>query len=503
MGIVMRFLQVCLILFVVFSCKNAVKEESVSVATVDRYDEPHRPQYHFSPPANWMNDPNGMVFHKGQYHLFYQYYPDSNVWGPMHWGHAVSENLVHWENLPVAIAPDSLGWIFSGSAVYDEDNSSGLGTTENPPLVAIFTYHDHIKGEAGRNDFQTQGIAYSLDDGKTWDKYTGNPVLANPGIKDFRDPKVSKVQRDGKEIWVMSLAVKDKISFYTSPNLLDWTHESDYNPDWAAYGGVWECPDLFPLISPDGEQKWVLLVSINPGGPNGGSATQYFIGDFDGKSFKTSQNKVKWLDHGTDNYAGVTWSNVPASDGRKIFIGWMSNWNYANVVPTQVWRSAMTSPRELTLFANGNEFLLASSPVKEMEQLREKSETIEGSEMILENELVELVLSPKSADFSISFDNASGESLLIGKNDEELFIDRTRSGLTSFHDSFASVIKAPFNEIEMKKVRILLDRSSVEVFINDGQQVMTVLVFPEQSYSRLFLEGFEDKNKLYYLKSIW
>jgi fructan beta-fructosidase len=284
---------------------------------------------------------------------------------------------------------------------------------------------------------------------------------------------------------------------------LDWTYESDFNPDWAAYGGVWECPDLFPLMTQEGEQKWVLLVSINPGGPNGGSATQYFIGDFDGRSFKTNQQEVKWLDQGTDNYAGVTWSNVPKSDGRKIFIGWMSNWNYANVVPTRVWRSAMTISRVLSLYQHDDEQWLASRPVKEMEELREKLVTMEGKDMTLENELIELVLSPKSADFSISFDNASGESLLIGKKEEELFIDRTRSGLTSFHDSFASIIKAPLNEIEVKKVRILLDRSSVEVFINDGQQVMTALVFPEQSYSDLSLEGFEEKNKLYYLKSIW
>ncbi|EPR68971.1 glycoside hydrolase family 32 protein [Cyclobacterium qasimii] len=441
---VKQILALSFILLLGFSCQNKVKEQTVAeTTTFSDYNEPFRPQYHFSPPANWMNDPNGMVFHKGEYHLFYQYYPDSNVWGPMHWGHATSKNLIEWKNLPVAIAPDSLGWIFSGSAVLDSENSSGLGTAENPPLVAIYTYHNNVKGDAGRIDFQTQGIAYSLDDGVSWEKFSGNPVLANPGIRDFRDPKVTKVEVDGKAMWVMSLAVKDKISFYSSSNLLEWEHESDFNPAWAAYGGVWECPDLFPLQSPNGEQKWVLLVSINPGGPNGGSATQYFVGDFDGETFTTNQEEVKWLDHGTDNYAGVTWSNVPDADGRTIFIGWMSNWDYAQVVPTEVWRSAMTLPRELSLYDEGEELWVASNPVKEVEQLRDEALTIEGEEVALENELLEFSLKPKAGDFSGTFENEFGEILVIGKREDALFIDRTNSGLTNFKEGFASVMTAP------------------------------------------------------------
>ena len=267
MNLIKQVLVFFLIILIVFSCTSQVKKRDDLAHQEGTYKEAHRPQFHFSPPANWMNDPNGMVFHKGEYHLFYQYYPDSNVWGPMHWGHAVSENLVEWENLPVAIRPDSLGWIFSGSAVFDSENSSGLGTQEDPPLVAIFTYHNHLKDEAGSSDVQTQGIAFSIDNGRSWKKYKGNPVLTNPGIRDFRDPKVRKMVVEGKEKWIMSLAVKDRISFYSSPNLLEWRHESDFNPDWATYDGVWECPDLFPLKTQDGEEKWVLLVSISPGGP--------------------------------------------------------------------------------------------------------------------------------------------------------------------------------------------------------------------------------------------
>lgn len=214
-----------------FSCSEKITELET---TQSEFNEPFRPQYHFTPPSNWMNDPNGMVYWEGEYHLFYQYHPDGNTWGPMHWGHAISEDLVHWEHQPIALFPDEHGTIFSGSAVADVDNTSGLGTTENPPLVAIFTYHDAEGEKAGRDDFQTQGIAFSTDKGRTWSKYEGNPVLESPGIKDFRDPKVAWI--DGQ--WIMSLAVKDRISFYSSDNLIDWKHESDFAPDWAAYGGV-------------------------------------------------------------------------------------------------------------------------------------------------------------------------------------------------------------------------------------------------------------------------
>jgi fructan beta-fructosidase len=471
-------------------CNSCQKEKQPETESINLYSEPFRPQYHFSPEANWMNDPNGMVYLDGEYHLFYQYYPDSTVWGPMHWGHAVSTDLVHWEHLPIAIYPDKNGWIFSGSAVIDHNNTSGLGSSQNPAMIAIFTYHDEIRKKEQRNDYQTQGIAYSLDKGRSWTVYEENPVLKNPGINDFRDPKVRWYDGEkGKGKWIMSLAVWDKISFYSSPNLLDWTFESDFNPEWAAYGGVWECPDLFPLTAADGTQKWILFVSINPGGPQGGSATQYFVGNFDGKTFSTESSETLWLDYGADNYAGVTWSNVPESDGRTLFIGWMSNWQYAQIVPTHPWRSATTLPRKLELVEKENGYLVASRPVTEIEKLRKESKTVSGNSFELENELAELMLSPNQDDFKIHISNKKGDTISFEKSGQELHFDRTQSGMIDFSTEFPAVHKAPLNGIVVKSIRLFIDRSSIEIFINDGELVMTELVFPTSPYTKVSLEG--------------
>lgn len=337
--------------------------------------EAHRLQFHFAPAANWMNDPNGMVYSEGEYHLFYQYYPDSTVWGPMHWGHAVSNDMVQWEQLPVALYPDSLGYIFSGSCVVDADNTAGFKTGNENPLVSIFTYH-HPK-----SNLQTQGIAYSNDRGRTWTKYEHNPVLKNPGEKDFRDPKV--FWHPESKQWIMSLAVGNRIQFYRSANLKEWELGGEFGATHGSHGGVWECPDLFPLkVEGSEETKWVLLVSINPGAPQGGSGTQYFIGNFDGNTFTNENDSTLtcWIDLGSDNYAGVTWSHTP--DKRTLFLGWMSNWNYAQVVPTKTWRSAMTVPRELSLQQTDKGIRLASQPVKELEQLRTTKTTLDASKTI-------------------------------------------------------------------------------------------------------------------------
>lgn len=484
-----------LLIFLVFACSEKPETQETSSS---EFDEPFRPQFHFSPPSNWMNDPNGMVYWEGEYHLFYQYHPDGNTWGPMHWGHAISEDLIHWEHQPIALFPDEHGTIFSGSAVADIKNTSGLGTEENPPLVAIFTYHDAEGEKAGRDDFQTQGIAFSTDKGRTWTKYEGNPVLTSPGIKDFRDPKVAWI--DGQ--WIMSLAVKDRISFYSSPNLLNWTHESDFAPEWAAYGGVWECPDLFPLETPDGEEKWILFVSINPGGPQGGSATQYFIGDFDGKKFTTETKEVMWLDWGADNYAGVTWSNVPESNGRRLFIGWMSNWQYAEVVPTENWRSAMTIPRSLELFKDGEFYTLASKPVKELNKLRSASKNISGSEADLTHELLELEFAVTGEDFRIEFQNEENERLILEKSGEYIVLDRGLSGIIDFKADFANTQTAPVGNIQAKNLRLFIDRSSIEVFINDGELALTALIFPNSHYNKIQMQGLGN-GKVHHLKGIW
>jgi fructan beta-fructosidase len=490
-----------LLLFISITLFQACSQKETVVDEKREFDEQFRPQYHFSPPANWMNDPNGMVYFDGEYHLFYQYYPDGNVWGPMHWGHAISTDLVHWEHLPIAIYPDELGWIFSGSAVVDWENTSGLGTGNQPPMIAIYTYHLDSGEKAGRDDFQTQGIAYSNDKGRTWTKYENNPVLANPGIKDFRDPKVT--WHEESESWIMSLAVKDKISFYTSANLLEWTYQSDFNPDWAAYGGVWECPDLFPLTTESGEEKWVLLVSINPGGPNGGSATQFFVGDFDGKVFTTETTEVKWLDYGADNYAGVTWSDIPKEDGRRLFLGWMSNWLYANEVPTEVWRSAMTVPRSLELMKFGADYSIASRPVIELEKLRESTEEQEGDLISLNSDVLEIEMKSLGGDFKMTFSNDQGDKLVIDKTDDLVLFDRSQAGLKDFSDVFAAVHHVPLKAVQVKDIRIFLDRSSIEIFFNDGESVITELIFPTSAYIALSLQGIDSKVQIHQLKSIW
>ncbi len=274
-------------------------------------NEKYRPQIHFTPRANWMNDPNGMVFYDGEYHLFFQYFPNSTYWGPMHWGHAVSKDLIHWTRLPIALYPDSLGWIFSGSAVMDVNNASGLGSIDKPAMIALFTYHNSLLERNGSKSFQYQGIAYSLDKGRSWIKYKKNPVISNPGIRDFRDPKITWNSKTNK--WNVVLGAGDRVRIYSSTNLLDWNYESEFGVRNGSHGGVWECPNLFPLkVELSKEVKWVLLVSINPGGPNGGSATQYFIGDFDGHQFKPIDTLTRWIDYGKDNYAGVIWSGIPS-----------------------------------------------------------------------------------------------------------------------------------------------------------------------------------------------
>ena len=269
-NILCLFLYLCCI-----CCQNQQSGKSQQVMQEPSYHEQHRPQMHFSPPGQWMNDPNGMVYFEGEYHLFYQHYPDSNVWGPMHWGHAVSTNLVNWENLPIALYPDELGYIFSGSAVIDWNNTSGFGKDNHPPMIAIFTHHNMDQEKAGGDRYQVQSIAYSLDKGRTWTKFADNPVISNPGIKDFRDPKV--IWHEESARWIMVFAVKDRVHFYTSTNLKEWSFASEFGASDGNHGGVWECPDLFPLKTSEGETKWILLQSINPGGPNGGSATQYFV----------------------------------------------------------------------------------------------------------------------------------------------------------------------------------------------------------------------------------
>lgn len=484
-------------IFFCLSCKNPTASggenlEAPQVTSV--YKEPYRPQYHFSPPNNWMNDPNGLVYHKGLYHLFYQYYPDDKVWGPMHWGHAVSKDLRHWEHKPIALYPDKNGYIFSGSAVVDTQNTSGFGTKENPPLVAVFTYHDDAKAKSGRHDFQTQGIAYSLDNGDSWTVYEQNPVIGNTDIHDFRDPKV--FWHASGNTWIMVLVAGDHAKFYSSNNLKEWKYLSDFGQKLGAHGGVWECPDLFKLpVGKGGEEKWVLLISINPGAPHGGSGTQYFVGDFDGKTFTTEQNEPLWLDLGTDNYAGVTYNNTPGD--QRIFIGWMSNWLYAQQTPTNTWRSAMTLPRSLALDKTNGRYVLKSIPYFN-DSLNTKNTSSEDSVWIdaqqfkyiestdLGTSLISFNIPNQS--FQMFLENDLGQTYKMHYDAEkmQLSLDRSLSGLTDFHPEFGVVHhnNVPLLTQDQLHFQIFVDWSSVEIFVNNGLYAFSEIVFPEKPFNK-------------------
>lgn len=449
--------------------------------------EKYRPVFHVSPAYGWMNDPNGMVYLNGEYHLFFQYNPYGTRWGNMHWGHIVSRDLTTWEHLPVALAPDELGAIFSGSAVIDKDNTAGFGKNA---MVAIYT-------SAGKH--QQQSIAYSLDNGRSFVKYKGNPVLSDPDIADFRDPKVFWHEQSKK--WIMALATSQTISFYASPDLKKWEKQSEFGQGTGAHGGVWECPDLIQL-SVAGQKKWVLLVSINPGGPNGGSATQYFIGDFDGKTFRADNLPYPlWLDYGRDNYAGVTWSNVPASDGRCLFMGWMNNWDYANQIPQTYFRGAMTLPRELRLENNGEHLVLANYPVQEVERKRttktvfdpikvDRTQSVEN--LVKDNtgtyEILMTVRPEESSVFSFALANAKGEKtvFLFDMKNKRFSVDRSKSGIVDFSPNFAArKSEAPLPVRKSYEVRLLVDKSSVECFIDKGEVVQTNSIFPTEIYNSL------------------
>lgn len=487
------------------------------------YTEKHRPQLHFSPSFGWMNDPNGMVYFDGEYHLFYQYYPDSTVWGPMHWGHAVSQDLVHWEHLPIALEPDSLGYIFSGSAVVDKNNTSGFGFPDNPPLVAIFTHHDMQAQKAGALTYETQSIAYSVDRGRTWQKFSGNPVLENPGLKDFRDPKV--IWHEESQRWVMVVAAGDRVQFYTSVDLKSWSFASEFGEEDGAHGGVWECPDLFPLKVQDA-LKWVLLVNMNPGHPAGGSGTQYFVGDFDGQTFNNDNNPARtlWMDAGADNYAGVTWSDAPGGTNHRYLIGWMSNWAYAQVVPTHPWRSAMTLSRKLELEETIEGARLISTPVAALQSLRTQAVAFSrgdhhGEVSLLQNvddkngmyEIELEIIKPSEGRVELEFFNSAGDLLKVGYDvdQNEYYIDRLTAGTNEFSDKFSSRHVAPCEYVpDTLDMHLILDVSSIELFADGGKTVMTDLFFPRGIFSDAVLKTDQwplkvFRGRVYGLKGIW
>ena len=457
--------------------------------TEDYYRERYRPQYHFTPEMNWMNDPNGMVFYRGEYHLFYQHNPHGNSWGHMTWGHTVSSDMVHWKHLPMGIHEEYGVMIFSGSAVVDWRNTSGFGQGSEPPLIAIYTGHGHGK--------QTQDLAFSNDRGRTWTKYAGNPVI-DLDKKDFRDPKVFWHQASNQWVMVVSMANDLYVQFYGSTDLKSWNHLSDFGPAGATGKPNWECPDLFelPIEGEAGETRWVLEVDMGDKAVAGGSGGEYFIGHFDGQSFRPEQalDQVNWVDFGRDFYAPVSWSDVPKSDGRRLWLAWMNNWETA-LLPTHPWRSAMSLPRSIALRRTPDGLRLVQHPVKELESLR-------GAGVVLDRRLLSPGTTPldqfgisgnqveiiaefevmAATSFGLKISKGGQEETIVGYDTEtqSMFVDRSKSGEIDFHPRFGGKHSGPL-PMEDRRVRlhVFVDTSSVEVFGNDGYTVITDRIFPD------------------------
>lgn len=466
--------------------------------------ETYRPVYHHTPVYGWMNDPNGMFYKDGVYHLCFQYNPYGSMWANMTWGHSTSTDLTHWTYEGTAIVPDAWGAIFSGSCVVDKDNTAGFGKG------AVVAFYTSAKSTPW-GDVQSQSMAYSLDNGKTFIKYEHNPILTSTE-RDFRDPKVFWYA-PGKH-WVMMLAVGQEMQIYSSGNLKEWKKESSFGAMQGAHGGVWECPDLVEVaVEGSKEKKWVLICNLNPGGPFGGSAAQYFVGSFDGKKFvNESPTQTKWLDWGKDNYATVTWSNAPA--GRCIALGWMSNWQYANNVPTTQYRSANTLARDLTLYRAGGELYLKSKPSPEIKKARAEEKKIPTFEVKGNYEVASLLADNKGAyeiemtienkgtskiDFSLMNEKGEKVAMYYDVVRKQFVMDRSASGIVGFSRDFPAVTVAPVRNTDQIHLRLFIDRSSVEAFGEEGEYVMTNLVFPAEPYNRMVFSS--DKGS-YIVKSM-
>lgn len=473
---------------------------AVTATTPDAF----RPALHYAARSTWLNDPNGLIFHEGVYHLYYQNNPEGNVWGNMSWGHATSPDLVTWAEHPVAIACDELEDIFSGSIVFDRHNTSGFGSESEAPLVAVYT--SAYKPASEHHGVQAQSLAYSLDGGYTWTKHADNPVL-NRGSADFRDPKIFRYDGDAGSFWVMvAVEAQDfEVVFYKSEDLKSWELMSSFGPANAT-GGVWECPDLFQLpVDGDPENlKWVLTVNLNPGGPNGGSAGQYFVGDFDGTTFTSASTVTKglqdpdrldeyqWLDWGRDYYAAVSFSDVP--DGRRLMIAWMNNWQYANNIPTAPWRSPMSLVRDVSLQRVDGSLRLVQQVAQEFVSLPagnppftagageipEGTHLLDGAAGSVQR--IEATLTPGTAEefgLVVRGNGPQGTRIGIRPAEGRIVVDRRESGQTDFHESFASIDTAPIEPAgNSYDLTIYVDQCSVEVFAQGGQVTLTELIFP-------------------------
>ncbi len=487
------------------ACWKAIEvTDSFEVSNREKY----RPAFHHTPLYGWMNDPNGMFYKDGEWHIYYQHNPYGSKWQNMTWGHSSSTDLIHWKHHPEAIRPNGLGAVFSGSSVIDVDNTAGFG---KDAIVAMYT-------SAGTS--QMQSIASSTDNGTSFTTYAGNPVICLES--EARDPKAFW-NNDTKQ-WnlVLANALDHEMLIFTSSDLKTWTLQSSFGKGLGAQGGVWECPDLFRLpVAGTNESKWMFICNINPDGPFGGSGTQYFIGEFDGKTFTVDTNKdgnvpTKWLDYGKDHYATVTWNNAP--DNRRTAIGWMSNWQYAADVPTKQFRSANTLPREISLFrAPDGEVYAASTPSPEVAALRgsvaqrlDKASIGKNARSLrlpsANDGICEILLTidaAKAESTEVVLSNAKNEKVVIAYNpkDHTLSFDRTKSGIVDFSENFPAVTTTPTHEVKGKiALRLFIDRSSIEVFGNDGECVMTNLVFPTVPYSTLSISAKGGKAKVSNLK---
>ena len=444
-----------------FTCWKELKETN-SFDTSNR--EKYRPLYHHTPPYGWMNDPNGIFYKDGVWHLYFQYNPFGSQWENMNWGHSTSRDLIHWTYEGVPIQPDALGVIYSGCCVVDKDNVAGFGKNA---VIAFYT-------SAGTS--QTQSIAYSLDNGKTFTKYAGNPIVTS-NVPDFRDPKV--FWNEDTQLWNLILAAGQQMSIYSSKNLKDWTFESHFGEGYGNHDGVWECPDLIKMGN-----KWVLLCNINPGGPYGGSATQYFVGQFDGHKFicESAPTITKWLDYGKDQYATVTFNNAP--NGRIVAIPWMSNWQYGNQVPTLQFRSANGLPRELGLFSYQGESYISVKPSPEVfAAFSNKTSTKLQPASYIE-------VTNIKGNASITLKNSQNEEVVMVYDAKKgtFSMDRNQSGVSEFSSEFKAVTTSPTYGA-ISGLQIFVDKSSVEVFDVDGKMAMTNIVFPTSPYTDVVAKG--------------
>lgn len=431
--------------------------------------EKYRPVYHHTPAWGWMNDPNGMFYKDGVWHLYFQYNPYGSQWENMTWGHSTSTDLIHWTFQGAPIEADAWGTVFSGSAVVDHNNTSGFG---KGAVVAMYT-------SAGEN--QTQSIAYSNDNGQTFTKYDGNPVLTS-NTPDYRDPHV--FWNEDIKRWNMIMAEGQHMDIYSSADLKEWKLESQFGAEYGNHGGVWECPDLMKMkVRGTDQYKWMLLCNINPGGPFGGSATQYFVGQFDGHKFtcESAPEVTKWMDYGKDHYATVTFDNAP--DGRRVAMAWMSNWQYANQVPTMQYRSANSVPRDLDLYEYQGQTYCGVTPSPELAAARPKKATKTLTEAC------EMVVTLKG-NATITLANDKGEQVVMTYDEKSrtFAMDRTKSGQKEFSDDFAALTVAPVHG-KMSQLRLFIDRSSIEAFDADGKMAMTNLVFPTKPYNKVLVKG--------------